>query len=80
MPLFTILGLYSTANIISTLYETIRRGYKSLVLLPFTYFVLHIAYGSGFIFGLLYFFTKWGDIQLKDFNFNKKIFDLNGND
>ena len=39
-----------------------------------SFWVLHICYGLGLIWGLLRFTAKWRDNELKDHHFNKKQF------
>jgi len=36
-----------------------------LPLLPIAYATLHLAYGSGFLFGLMKFWNRWGEDQGK---------------
>ena len=49
----------------------------SSLLLPLTFFILHISYGLGFILGVFYFWNKWGDQKVKDTHFNKILFTNN---
>jgi len=38
---------------------------------------LHISYGMGFLFGLVYFWNKWNDHKVKDHHFDKINFHKN---
>jgi len=79
-PVVSILGTYFTTNIIFSLYESMRRNFKPLILLPFVYLLMHISYGIGFIFGFFYFLNKWGNIGLMDNHFDKQKFIENSNE
>jgi len=79
-PTITVFGAYFTTSIIFTLYESMRRNCKPLVLLPFVYLLMHISYGIGFIFGLFYFLNKWGNTRLVDNHFDKQKFIENSNE
>jgi len=61
VALAAILGLYLIANLTASLYVTRRHGWRHLPLLPVVFAILHLAYGSGFLIGLLKFFNRWGD-------------------
>ena len=88
---YFIIGTYFTANILATLWETIKQIKEqvsqksvhcplfSFILLPAVYFVLHFSYGLGAICGLFYFWNKWRDRLLKDDHFDKEQFNLNTN-
>lgn len=60
--LVSILGAYSLALIVASLFYARRKGLKTAQLLPIVFFVLHASYGIGFVYGLLkflkYFFKK----------------------
>ena len=81
-PIFFIsfLMFYTIANLFATFYEFVKnpKNIFSIIILPLTYFVLHISYGIGFLCGGIYFLKKWRDIQIKSPSFNKEIFILNG--
>lgn len=79
LPLKLLLGTYFSVNIIFSLYESIRKDFKPLILLPFVYFFMHISYGVGFIVGLFYFLNKWGNFGLVDDHFDKQKFVENSN-
>ncbi len=61
---FCLIGLsYITANIISSLYLSIKNGLSIFFLLPVVYIILHISYGIGFITGLIVFIRRWKNKQ-----------------
>jgi len=88
---YLITGSYFTANIIAALWKTIKQiieqvsrksfhcALLSFFLLPVVFFTLHFSYGLGSIFGLFYFWNKWGDRLLRDDHFDKEQFNLNTN-
>ncbi len=53
--------LYIIVNLFACLYTGFKRGWEYLPLLPFIYAILHISYGSGFLFGLIKFAGRWRD-------------------
>ncbi len=73
-PVFTVLGAYFSFNIVFTIYESLRKGFKLLVLLPLVFFLMHISYGVGFIMGFFNFLNKWGDKRLVASHFDKDRF------
>ena len=54
-------GLYLLAALIATLLTAARKGWLEVCLLPFTFAILHVSYGSGFLWGLIKFRKRWGD-------------------
>jgi hypothetical protein len=53
--------MYLFANLFASVYTASKRGWKYLLLLPFTFAILHISYGLGFLSGLVKFWNRWGD-------------------
>jgi len=53
--------LYLFANFSASIYTASNRGLRYLPLLPLTFAILHLSYGSGFLVGLLKFRNRWGD-------------------
>ena len=49
------------------------------MMLPVTFFILHVSYGLGFLMGFFYFLHKWADIKIKDGRFDREQFKKNGN-
>jgi len=58
-PLALILSSYLIANLITSLWLAVRYGLQYLVILPLAFAILHIAYGTGFLIGLLRFADRW---------------------
>lgn len=58
---------YVALNLTSTISAARRKGLRLLPLLPMAFIVMHIAYGAGFIFGLIRFWNRWafsGSVKL----------------
>ncbi len=51
-----------------------RRDFLSILILPITFFTLHLSYGLGFLIGLVYFVNKWSDVKTKDYHFRQSKF------
>jgi len=49
-----------------------------IILVPFTYMILHFSYGIGSIIGSIYFINNWRNNMVNDFSFNKELFKKNG--
>ncbi len=70
-PLFSILGplaciipgLYLITNLLASIWTASKHHWDSLMFLPFSFAILHISYGLGFLMGLLKFINRWGDKQ-----------------
>lgn len=54
---------YVIANLTASLLVTRGRGWRVLALLPFAFATLHLAYGCGFLVGLVKFWNRWGKGQ-----------------
>ncbi len=59
--LLIITLFYLIANISASFNAALKEGWRHLFLLPITYAVLHLSYGSGFLAGLAKFWNRWGD-------------------
>ena len=72
---------YLSFSLFSTILELIKTpsNFISVMMLPITFFILHISYGLGFLLGLVYFCDKWGDIKIKDNHFDRELFTRNSN-
>ncbi len=46
---------------IITLQKSEKRDYRTTVFLPLCFLILHIAYGAGFVVGLIKFWNRWGE-------------------
>ncbi len=53
--------LYLSANLLASVHTASHRGWKYLLLLPVTFFALHLSYGLGFWAGWIKFWNRWGD-------------------
>ena len=63
-PLFaSVVGVYLFANLASSIWTAARRGWRYLPVLPVVFGTLHLAYGSGFLMGLVRFANRWGNQQ-----------------
>ena len=59
-------GAYVIANLAASLIVVARKGgWRYLPLLPLTFAILHVAYGSGFLMGLVKFWNRWRDRELQ---------------
>jgi len=68
-----ILSTYIFVNFFFSIFS-IRKKQKTILLLPFIYFILHFSYGMGFVFGLAYFIKKWKDTRIINNYFNVQKF------
>ena len=55
------LGSYLVANLVSSAWTARSAGPESLLLLPPVFAIVHLAYGSGFLRGLVRFAGRWRD-------------------
>ena len=72
---FSVVSLYLVFNLSASIYSAVSISIIPLISLAF--WILHFGYGLGFIWGLIRFFNKWNDAELKDFNFNREQFCAN---
>lgn len=54
-----VLGSYTAANLIASVLVHKGQSWRVLPLLPITFALLHLAYGSGFLVGLARFWNYW---------------------
>jgi glycosyltransferase involved in cell wall biosynthesis len=59
-----ILSCYALAVIAASILSA-RGKWQVLPLLPLAYVTLHLTYGSGFLFGLVKFWNRWGDHETR---------------
>ncbi len=59
--LVLIAGSYLAVNLIASLVTAAKKGWRYFPLLPLTFAILHLSYGSGFLWGLFKFRNRWGD-------------------
>ncbi len=55
-----VIGAYLLANLAAALLTALKHGWRYLPYLPVAFAALHIAYGAGFLYGLVKFANKWG--------------------
>jgi len=53
--------LYLFVNLCASVITASKRGWQYLPLLPVTFAILHLSYGSGFLVGLFKFWNRWDD-------------------
>jgi hypothetical protein len=56
-----VVGAYVLANLGASVFTSARHGWRYLPLLPLTFAILHLGYGSGFLLGLIRFIGRWND-------------------
>ncbi len=61
VPLAALMGAYLLTNLGASVIAAKIKGWRYLFLLPFTFATLHVAYGLGFLTGLLKFWNRWHD-------------------
>jgi succinoglycan biosynthesis protein ExoA len=59
-----VAGSYLISNSIASILVTRRKGWRLLPLLPVAFATLHLAYGCGFLIGLVRFWRRWGKGQI----------------
>ena len=59
--LLTLAGVYLVAAFVATLLAGMQKGWQGAWLLPFSFSILHLSYGSGFLWGLIKFRKRLGD-------------------
>jgi len=71
IPILSLCLPYLSFSLFATIFELIKSPFNllSAMMLPLTFYILHISYGLGFLLGLIYFWDKWNDIGLKDYHF-----------
>ena len=81
IPFLSLCLPYLSFSLFATILELIKSPINllSVMMLPITFFILHISYGLGFLLGLTYFWDKWGDKKKKDDHFDREQFTKNSN-
>ena len=81
IPILSLCIGYFSFSIFATIFELIKTPSNliSVIMLPVTFFILHVSYGLGFLMGFIYFLHKWGDKKIKDGHFDRKKFTKNSN-
>jgi succinoglycan biosynthesis protein ExoA len=62
-PIASAASVYGFANLLATVVACRRNGWMFLPLLPVTFAILHLSYGSGFLAGLFRFVARWKDSE-----------------
>tara|TARA_B100000674_G_C37866574_1_gene927406 strand:+ start:237 stop:1277 length:1041 start_codon:yes stop_codon:yes gene_type:complete len=72
----TLITIYLFFSIFFTIIETVflKQNKKFLFLLPICFLSMHLSYGAGSLFGLIYFSCKWFDNRLLDTYFDREVF------
>jgi succinoglycan biosynthesis protein ExoA len=54
-----VVGVYAVATICASVLASRKNKWQLLPMLPITFVILHLAYGTGFLFGLVRFWNRW---------------------
>jgi succinoglycan biosynthesis protein ExoA len=54
-------GSYLLGNVVASMTTARKNGWQLLPLLPLCFAILHFAYGTGFLYGLIKHANRWGD-------------------
>jgi len=81
IPILSLCIPYLSFSLFATIFELIKAPSNliSVMMLPVTFFILHVSYGLGFLMGFIYFLHKWGDIKIKYDHFDREQFTKNSN-
>ena len=73
IPILSLCLPYLSFSLFATILELIKMpsNFISVLMLPVTFFILHVSYGLGFLMGFIYFSQKWGNIKTKDGHFDR---------
>jgi len=63
--LAAIVAVYALIALGASIGSARKNGWKLLPVLPIAFAILHVAYGFGFLFGLLRFWSRWGEVESK---------------
>jgi len=55
-----LIGIYAAANLAASVWAARRSGWRTMLLLPLAFAILHFGYGLGFLTGLAAFADRWG--------------------
>ena len=61
MALSVLLAAYLLANLSASIMTASGQGFKTFLLLPLAFAIIHLGYGLGFFVGLFKFWNRWGD-------------------
>ena len=84
MPFYILIIMYTFCSIVSVVLELFRNFKKfiplsdvaSILLLPISFLIMHLSYGTGFIAGSIYFLNLWKNNHLNDKHYLKKSNDF----
>ena len=76
IPILSLCLPYLSFSLFAIIFELIKTPSNliSVMMLPVTFFILHVSYGLGFLMGFIYFLPKWGDVKTKDGHFDREQF------
>ena len=60
LPLGVLVAVYLSACCISATRDSVGGSWVRAPILPVAYAAMHLGYGSGFLFGLVRFWNRWG--------------------
>ena len=73
--MFSLLSIYVIVNLLFSI--NVAKRFLQIPIISLSYWILHLAYGFGFIWGCVRFCNKWLDNKQQDIHFNKQQFDNN---
>ena len=59
--LLALLGLYLLANLLASAVTASGKRFRTNLLLPLAFIIIHVGYGLGFLVGLFRFWNRWKD-------------------
>jgi len=59
--LAAVVTVYLVVTVAASLVAAAKNEFRLLPLLPPAFVIIHLAYGAGFLLGLLKFWKRWGD-------------------
>lgn len=71
--LLIAVGLYASAALVAAARTARGHGTRAFALLPVVFAILHLSYGTGFLWGLLRFWNRWGDRRTRELSPNPSL-------
>lgn len=59
--LLALVGVYLLVNLSASVITAAGQGFKTFLLLPLAFAIIHLSYGLGFLVGLFKFWNRWKD-------------------
>jgi cellulose synthase/poly-beta-1,6-N-acetylglucosamine synthase-like glycosyltransferase len=59
-------AFYAVANLAAAFLSARKEGWRLLPYLPLVFSILHVAYGTGFLIGLIRFCSRWQDREMRN--------------